>query len=140
MSEVWLPIGLLFFTKRSCFCPPLYFPPEKSLTFPTAVLIFILFIVVVVGVQDRPIGVRVAGPALPGALLLRGTGAFCGLSHQPRGQQLVFGCETAGGTETQGWCEARSNFGTRPGPLEGVLVLRAFFRLAKRKTKWTQAS
>lgn len=127
---------------RCGFCSVRHPPPSllgASLTFSTAVLA-LLVVVVVVGVQDGPIGVRVGGPGLPVAFVLWGTEGFGRVPHQPRSQQLrrclsqlVFGCETVKGTETQGWRDARSNPGGRPALRSAGCV--STFGLAKAKAQ-----
>lgn len=64
--------------KTLLLLPTTLFPPyllRKSLTVSTAVLIFILFIIIV-SVQDRPIRVRISSPVFPLAFVLWGTEGF----------------------------------------------------------------
>lgn len=104
-----VPDDPFVFSECTCFCPPwTSLPPSllKSLTFSTAVLVLILFIVVIIGVQDRSVRVGVIGLVFPLAFVLWGTEGLWRLSHQPRSQelrrclpQLVFGCEAVKGTD-----------------------------------------
>lgn len=115
---IWFPTRLCS-SQNELLLPITHFPPcllEKHLTFSTAILVVILFVVICV--QDRPVGVGVAGPGLPLAFGLRGTEGFWRLSQQPGSQQLgrclsqlVFGCETVKGTETQGGVKLRATLG-----------------------------
>ena len=68
-----VPDDAFVFSECTCFWPPwTSLPPSllKSLTFSTAVLVLIFFIVVVIGVQDRSVRVGIIGLVFPLAFVL----------------------------------------------------------------------